>query len=111
MQTLFNNVLNTEMTSSSWAEAILVLFHKKGHKNDPANYRGIALTNTISKIFTHILHERLLNWTKKYNILPEIQGGFRPERSCLENMYILQSAIHFRLRIDKGHVYAIFIDF
>ena len=111
LQTLFNNILLTEMTPSSWSEAILVLFHKKGSKNEPGNYRGIALTNTISKIFTHILHERLFAWANKVNVLPESQGGFRPKRSCLENIYILQSVIHLKLRLDKGHAYAIFIDF
>ena len=108
---LFNNILSTEMMPSSWAEAIMVLFHKKGNNNQPSNYKGIALTNTISKIFTHILNERLSSWVVKSNILPESQGGFRPGRGCLDNIFILQSAIHFKLRLDKGHVYAIFIDF
>ena len=111
LQTLFNNVLITEVTQTSWSEAILILFHKKGNKNNPSNYRGIALTNTILNIFTHILHERLNTWANKYKILPESQGGFRPRRSCLENIYILQSTIHLKLRLDIGHVFAIFIDF
>ncbi|CAD6225613.1 GSCOCG00011840001-RA-CDS, partial [Cotesia congregata] len=73
LRCLYNNVLNEEQVPSPWAEALVTMLYKKGDKNDPKNYRGIALCNTIMKIFTTVLKKRLTMWTEMENILPECQ--------------------------------------
>lgn len=108
---LFNDILFYETTPSSWSEIILTLLHKKGDKSNPSNYRGIALCNCISKLFTLILSDRLEAWASRNNIVNETQNGFRRRRSCIDNIYVLQSVIHFTLRLSKGQVFALFIDF
>merc|ERR1712039_1034823 len=45
-----------EKTPKQWLEGIMHPIYKKGDKRDPLNYRGIALLNTISKIYESILH-------------------------------------------------------
>ncbi|XP_015124165.1 uncharacterized protein LOC107046156 [Diachasma alloeum] len=69
--TLFNNILCAEEVPPSWAEVVLSMIFKKGDKDDPGNYRGIALVNTTTKLFTEILRKRLENWTESNGLLPE----------------------------------------
>ncbi|XP_043481356.1 uncharacterized protein LOC122510644 [Leptopilina heterotoma] len=85
----------------AWSQSIITLIHKKGLRNDPLNYRGIALCNYILKIFTLILAKRLSEWSEKNSLLPETQNGFRSGRSCVDNVFTLQSALHLRLRMSK----------
>lgn len=51
-------------------------FFKKGNKEDLLNYRGIALVNNLTKIFTHILKNQLESWAETNDALPESQLGF-----------------------------------
>lgn len=75
------------------------------------NYRDIALTNTITKIFTTLIATRLARWCEKHNILPECQFGFRAERSRKDNIFTLQARIALELAKPKGKLYAEFVDF
>ena len=50
---------------------------------DPNNYRGITLLPVMGKIFTSILHERLMFWCESYEILPDAQFGFRKKGALL----------------------------
>lgn len=107
---LFNNIIEYEQTPRAWSETLLLLFHKKGDTNDPYNYRGIALCNSLMKVFTQAQQTKLAKWCEKRKIFGEIQNGFRATRSCIDYIFILQSAIHFRLRLGKSRVFALFID-
>ena len=59
--------------------AELVTLCKKGNVEDPANYRPIALLNTIYKIYASIIQIRLANGLD--DSLWETQFGFRKKRS------------------------------
>ncbi|XP_015119434.1 uncharacterized protein LOC107042764 [Diachasma alloeum] len=87
------------------------MIFKKGDRDDPGNYRGIALVNTGTKLFNEILRKRLEKWAETNNILPESQHGFRRGRSCTDAIFCLLSAIHLQLRLPKREVYAIFVNF
>ena len=52
--TLFNKLFDHGMFPQEWSKSIIVPIHKKGDVNQPDNYRGIALTSVISKVYTHI---------------------------------------------------------
>lgn len=68
---LFNKIITGEATPIDWSSANLLLFHKKGDRLDPSNYRGIALCNVISKIFTLIMYFRLAEWSENLNLFGE----------------------------------------
>lgn len=91
---LFNNILYLEATPKKWPEIILSLIHKKGDKSEPNNYRGIALINTLCKLFTQILLSRLNTWLEEHTVIPEFQSGFRKNRSCIDNIFSLTSIVH-----------------
>ena len=65
---LFNNLYEEGYFPEEWATGIIVPIYKKGDRSLPTNYRGITLTSTMSKLFTHILNQRLLQWSEKYHI-------------------------------------------
>ncbi|XP_043287106.1 uncharacterized protein [Venturia canescens] len=98
-------------TPSDWSKSEIVLLYKKGDVDDPLNYRGIALANTIAKLFTTIIAKRVQNWCEIYDILPEAQAGFRPGRSCEDNIFILHAKIGLALSKPKGKLFIAFIDF
>ncbi|CAG5073425.1 Similar to X-element\ORF2: Probable RNA-directed DNA polymerase from transposon X-element (Drosophila melanogaster) [Cotesia congregata] len=71
---MFNKVLETEMIPDDWFTSTVTLLHKKGCKLDPANYRGIALINHCSKLFTSMLNRRLEIWAESNKVIPETQA-------------------------------------
>lgn len=107
----FTHILESETTPDTWAESITVMIFKKGDRNDPANYRPIALLNTLLKLFTQVLHNRLATWCIQAKILPEAQGGFRSGRGCEDQIFVLNTAIQLGTRIPGSKLYALFIDF
>ena len=52
------------------------MIYKKCKKQDPSNYRLIALINVIVKMFMDVLNSRLNNWINIYDKLLEHQGVF-----------------------------------
>lgn len=108
---LFNSIITTETCPDSWSDVIVTMIFKKGVQTDPKNYRGIALVNHITKLFTYILKNRLEKWVIAHNILPGSQFGFREGIGCTEAIFTLFAAIQLQLRLDKREVYAVFVDF
>lgn len=100
------------MVPNSWANALMTTIFKKGDRNDPANYRGIALVNAVTKLFTQILKNRFVKWMETEKILPESQQGIRKDRGCTDAVFILHSALQLQLRHnDSREVFGIAVDF
>ena len=89
---------------------ILVPVPKKGDLSDVNNYRGITLTSIFSKIYSHILDERLRTWAENNNIIDHYQFGFRKNKSTVDCIYILQAIINKQLS-SKCKLYCAFIEF
>ena len=66
-----------------------ILIYKAGDVNNPENYRGIAITSCIGKLFNVILNTRLNEYFKKGDILTDCQAGFRPQSITTDHMFIL----------------------
>lgn len=108
---LYNKILTVESMPAEWVKAKLCLIHKKGDRENPMNYRGIALINNILKIFTSLITQRLQTWIDERKILREEQFGFRKGRGCQEAIFTLYAATSINLRLEGRKVYAIFVDF
>ncbi|UYV60181.1 hypothetical protein LAZ67_1000252 [Cordylochernes scorpioides] len=110
LKNLFNKIMSTEKYPQLWTNSIVHPIYKSGDKNNPTNYRGIALCSNISKLFTTILRNRLKNWIEKRVIILENQAGFRKNRSCTDHIILLNSLIQLSLRRKRGKLYVFFVD-
>ena len=75
---------------------------------DCNNYRPITLLNVTYKIFAILLNKRLTGITK--NKLGDFQMGFRPNRSTIDNIFIVRQIFEkcYEYNID---LYNIFVDY
>ncbi|XP_035714869.1 uncharacterized protein LOC118438528 [Folsomia candida] len=102
-------IMKKEEVPLEWTESVTCMIFKEGDESNPANYRPISLLNTMLKLFTQVLYGRLVIWAEKNKLIPECQGGFRSGRSCEDQILCLQTAIHAKLKQEKGN--ALFVDF
>lgn len=83
--------------------------YKSGCRTDPGNYRPVSVLPVISKIFEHILYNRLNTHLLKNNILNDRQFGFRANSNTLAAAVDLITNIN--TNIDKKNIaLGIFID-
>ena len=66
---LFNGILTSGIFPNSWLTAVLIPVFKKGDQRDPNNYRGISLASCLAKLFTNIINNRLIEWSKAYDTI------------------------------------------
>jgi hypothetical protein len=98
---LLKKIWESQIVSSDWAQAFITLLSKSDILDDPAEFRPIAITNTVGKIFFSIVSDRLqkLLLANKY-IRRSLQKGFLSGvPGCLEHSFSLYEA----LRNDKQH--------
>ena len=70
-------------------ELLLVLvtpIHKGGSRAVPKNYRPVALTSHIIKVFERVLRKYLVDHMDKLGIIPDDQHGSRARRSTLTQL-------------------------
>ena len=76
---------------SEWRRAYIVpVFKKKGSDTEVANYRPIALTCTVRRLYERLLVPEL---GRVMQLLDDAQGGFRPCRSSLDQAMVLHEAL------------------
>ena len=94
-RTLFKHILKNRQYPSTWSIGMItpIYIHKGGTKDDPSNYRGITLLNTVGKIFTSIVNSRLTEWAEKQLLIPESQFGFRKNRRTTDCIFIRSTLI------------------
>ena len=85
--------------------------HKSGSMNNPSNFRGISMLNTMYKIFSNIVFDKITRWVEEFNILDESQNGFRRERAPVDNMFILQAMAQKYISKPGGRFYVLYVDF
>ena len=83
---ILNECWEKEILPSELELAELVTLYKKGNVENPANYRPIALLNTLYKIYASLLQIRLAE--KLEAKMWKTQFGFRKKHSTAEALYI-----------------------
>lgn len=90
--------------------ANIVPIHKGGNRGTPKNYRPVALTSHLIKVFEKIIRNHLVSYLEEKILLNPGQHGFRSGRSCLS-----QLVTHFdnilRILEKNYNVDVIYLDF
>ncbi len=106
----FNKIISGASPPAYWSAADMVCLHKKGDISNLNNYRGIALINTISKIYLKIINDRLTQFVENKNILSPYQAGFRSGEECMNQVATLLEVV--KRREFRGlKTFMCFIDF
>ena len=108
---LFNITLSNGMYPNEWTCSIISPIHKTGPKDDPQNYRGIAVSNCISKTFNKILTQRIDKYMNENQLWSNYQGGFKQGIRTEDNILILQTLITEMTQTKNGTLYTCFVDF
>ena len=78
--------IDTETIPEQLLQSIITPQHKSGSKALPINYRPIALTSHIIKVFEKVIRNHVTTHLTKNNLLNDNQHGFRSGRSCLSEL-------------------------
>lgn len=76
-----------EKPPKNWNKAIIISIHEKGNKLERNNYRGIALLNTLYKVFVRILLKRLQPIVEE--CIKDYQCGFLKSKSTTDPLSVI----------------------
>jgi hypothetical protein len=93
LSSVYNAVQRMQHVPTPWKKSSTILIHKKGERLNLANWRPIALSDTIAKLYASVLAERLGQWATRNNRISNAQKGFRPVDGCSEHNFALQAVI------------------
>ena len=81
-------VYTTLKPPNQWTTSVIVPLPKKGDLSLMTNYRGISLLSIAAKVYNKILLNRIRDHVDP--MLRNNQAGFRPGRSCAQQIHILR---------------------
>ncbi|GBN93164.1 putative RNA-directed DNA polymerase from transposon X-element [Araneus ventricosus] len=107
---LFNRIWQERVFPHSWLKAIVVPIPKPGKdKQNPNNYRPIALTSCLSKLLERMVSARLMHVLERSKWFVPSQSGFRGRRNTIDNLLKLETVIREAF-VHKKHLVSIFFD-
>lgn len=107
LRKLFQSCLNGAEIPKEWKISIMSTIHKKGRKDQCENYRGIAVTSTISRIYGKIIKNKIENEYKDFEA--EEQAGFRAGRSTIDHLYCVTQVIEKKNAVNQ-EIHLLYVD-
>ena len=107
LSTLFSKLLESGDPPESWSSSSVVLIYKSGDVSKPENFRMIALTSCVAKIYHQILAERMGNYLIKNGLIDsETQKAFlRGINGCAEHTTVMRELIaHSKAKKRTAHI-------
>lgn len=105
---IIQTIWETEEIPEDWKMALIHPLHKKGDRKDINNYRGISLLSVPYKILSSCLLKRVQEQIE--HKIADYQAGFRPNRSCPEQILNLKQTLKIQALRNKPTV-CTFVDF
>ena len=93
----------------SLIESFIFLVYKKGDASLLSNYRGIAILKIVTKVYTRMLGNRLVNALDSH--LRPSQNGFRPGRGCPEHILALRRLVEETQCRPEAKLFVAFVDY
>ena len=88
LQQIYRKSLDEACVPMQWKEANIVPIHKSGSKAVMGNFRPVALTPIICKVFERILCLAIMSSLMTNNLITKQQHGFVWGRSCQTNILL-----------------------
>ena len=107
---LWRKCLDEGITPGSLKRPIIIPKFKDGSKADAENYRPIALTSHIIKIFEKVLRSKLVQYLEENHLFNKNQHGFVKGKSCLSQLLAHYDTILSGLEEGAG-VDIVYLDF
>lgn len=109
LQYIFNLCMEKAVWPASLKNAEIKPIHKAKSKSQASNYRPISMISNIAKVFEKIIHNRILTFINKHNIISNMQFGFMKNRGTTEALQFVSNTIYNSL--DKSQpIAAAFLD-
>ena len=87
----------------------VTLIFKKGHKEDPGNYRPVSPTSVPGKVMEQIVLREITQHVRGNRGIRPSQHGFTKGRSCFTNLVLYDLVTHL---MDEGKaVDVVYLDF
>ena len=107
---LFNAILSSGTYPTQWKLDILSPIHKSGEKSDPNNFRGVAVSSCLGKLFNKLLHKRLENFCESKGFISEEQGSSKTGSRTSDHLLIIRFLIDKYARKKGGKLFTCFVD-
>ena len=108
LTSLFNTCLDHGIYP--WNMNIITLIYKKGDKDDPDNYRAIAVCSALGKLFSKILLDRFTNFRQATCPDAPNQLGFTKNAQTYDHILTIQTIASKYKKLNQP-VYITFVDF
>ena len=90
--------------------SIIAPIHKGGSRKTPKNYRPVALTSHLIKVFEKIIQNHLVSHFELNKQMNPNQHGFRAGHSCLSQLLQHQDKT-IEILEEGGNVDVVYLDF
>ena len=104
---VFNKLYKIGYFPKEWSTGVIIPIYKKDDKKRPETYNGIILTSTLSKMFTHLLNQRLGQWCELNSILSEAQFAYKARNGRTDAIFVLRML----LDVKRNGIRFAFIEF
>ena len=93
----------------AWNNSLITPLHKKGPRNNPDNYRAVAVGSAVGKLYSSLLLSRLQSF-RKHNCPDHAnQLGFCPGAQTCDHLFTLQTLVD-KFKKARRPLYGVFID-
>lgn len=90
---LINSAFSLGHVPSDLNVSLISPIYKRGDSSDTKNYRPIAVSDPILRLYANMLNARLVSFTEECGYRSPVQAAFRPNLSTLHCLFSLQHAI------------------
>lgn len=114
IKSIISNLINASILTGKYPHmlktGIVRPIHKKGSRENYANYRPITILPIINKIAEKYISQQIYKFYAANNIITPNQYGFQPHKSTTQLLSSFTDSIYKHLD-NKEHVLVVFIDY
>jgi hypothetical protein len=98
-----------QLETKAQTAGVIRALYKREDPTEAANYRPITLGSAVDKLYNSVLNTRICDYLEEHAKLHDSQHGFRPGRSAVDNLFMLNQSLSARMHA-KLDTYLLFLD-